>query len=57
MPHMGKGGGGGSLASQTFARKPGGSGDISIYAFMTLPESGKDQSDHSTNNHMHSKRR
>ena len=46
-----------SLASQTFARKTGGSGDISMYAFVTLPESGKDQSDHSTDYRVHSKRR
>ena len=36
-----------SLASQTFTRKTGRSGDISIPAFVTLPKSGKDQSDHS----------
>ena len=48
---------GSSLASQTFARKTGGSGDISIYAFVTLPESGKDQSAHSTDCRVHSKRR
>ena len=46
-----------SLASQTFARKTERSGDISIYAFVTLPESGKDQSDHSTDYRVHSKRR
>ena len=44
-----------SLASQTFARKTGRSGDIST--FVTLPESGKDQSDHSTDYRVHSKRR
>ena len=46
-----------SLASQTFARKMGRSGDISIYAFVTLPESGKDQSDHGTGYRVQSKRR
>ena len=34
-----------SLMSQTFTRKMGRSGDISVYALVTLPESGKDQSD------------
>ena len=43
-----------SLASQTFTRKTGRSGDISIPAFVTLPKSGKDQSDHSMRYRVHS---
>ena len=35
----------GLVAGQTFAHKMGRSGDIRIPVFVTLPESGKDQSD------------
>ena len=43
-----------SLAGQTFARKTGRSGDISIPAFVTLPKSGNGQSDRGTGNRVHS---
>ena len=43
--------------SQTFTRKMRRSGSISIPVLVTLPKSGKDQSDDSTGNCVHSKLR